>query len=141
VVTVQRILTLSLLALLAAMLSPAPTHADKDCSDFSSGHTSDGVTRIGNIFIGTSDSDTIIGTDGDDIINAGGDDDFICGRGGNDIINAGDGDDTVFGGDGNDIMNGGPGDDLLRGEDGHDIINGDGNDDCSGGSDDDIVNC
>jgi hypothetical protein len=141
-VPVHRVRLLTLLALLGVLLSAAPAYALQDCDGLSSGDTSDDVTRVGNIFLGTSDDDTIVGTSESDVINAGDGDDLICGRDGDDIINAEGGDDRVFGGDGNDILNGGPGENFLRGGDGSDIVNGGGSDaDCSGGSDPDIVNC
>ena len=106
---------------------------------------------------------TIVGTSGNDDLDATGADDVICGLGGNDhihvgggrdVVRAGDGNDTVevgagvghlvFGGSGRDTVlggyapdriHGGPGDDLLRGGAGVDVIQGDdGNDRIVGGS-------
>jgi Ca2+-binding RTX toxin-like protein len=72
---------------------------------------------------GTNGDDVIVGTAGDDIINAGGGNDTICGEGGNDLIHAGEGDDQMWGeafrddiligAPGTDDLNGGSGDDLL----------------------------
>lgn len=102
--------------------------------------------------VGTSQSDTIQGTPGDDVIVAfGGDDeinglggfDIICSGSGNDVIDGGDGDDEIWAGSGNDVIVGGEGDDLVKGSAGSDTIiegpgldylfGGRGNDDISGG--------
>jgi Ca2+-binding RTX toxin-like protein len=133
---------LGLLALLGVLLSVAPAYAAQDCDELSTDDTSDNVSRVGNIFLGTPEDDTIVGTSDSDVINAGDGDDLICGRDGDDVINAEGGDDRVYGGAGNDILNGGPGENRLRGGPGNDIVNGGGDDeDCSGGPDADIVNC
>jgi Ca2+-binding RTX toxin-like protein len=58
---------------------------------------------------------TIVGTDGNDVIQ---------GTEKSDVIWAGPGDDTVYGGLGNDIICGGPGDDLIHGGRGNDWIEG-----------------
>ena len=64
--------------------------------------------------------DTVIGTDGSDIMD---------GRSGNDILYAGLGDDNVSGGDGDDILYGEGGNDHLVGGDGNNILyGGDGTD-------------
>ena len=69
--------------------------------------------------------DTIIGTEGSDILNGGL---------GNDTINGGDGDDQLHGDDGNDTLNGEVGNDQLRGDDGDDTLaGGAGNDQLDGG--------
>lgn len=100
----------------------------------------------------TSDSDIILGTDGNDRIDAGDGDDVICagggvdriwGRNGNDIIlggenrdfiDAGDGDDLIFAGTGPDRVKLGDGDDHAFGEGGSDILRGGkGNDRLLGG--------
>jgi len=67
----------------------------------------------------TEEADQIIGTDGDDDIEA---------LGGNDEITAGDGDDTIAGGAGDDVIDAGDGDDRILWEagDGRDIIDGGG---------------
>jgi Ca2+-binding RTX toxin-like protein len=80
---------------------------------------------------------TIVGTDGDDVIQ---------GTEKADVIWAGPGDDTVYGGLGNDVVCGGAGDDLLHGGRGNDWLDGDagtdrvfgdlGDDHVSGGSGD-----
>ena len=101
---------------------------------------------------------TIIGTEGDDVIQGTPEDDVICGLGGNDIISGGDGDDVVYGGDGNDSIDGGNDDDTIYGGSGDDsvtggngtdtVFGGSGSDELSGsrgadmldgGSDDDVI--
>ncbi|MES2677610.1 MAG: calcium-binding protein, partial [Pseudomonadota bacterium] len=98
------------------------------------------------------------GTDGDDVINAGGTDDVIStGAGndnindvggnnainagvGNDIITSGYGNDAIDGADGDDVINAGSGDDVINGGEGNDIINGEeGNDIINAGRGDDII--
>ena len=59
---------------------------------------------------------TIVGTDGDDVIQ---------GTDKADVIWAGPGDDSVYGGLGNDVICGGAGDDLIRGGRGNDWLDGD----------------
>jgi len=88
--------------------------------------------------IGTSGSDQIEGTDGDDV---------ICTLGGADTVFAGDGNDIVLGGRGGDTLRagndadrvvGGKGNDVLFGDDGRDVILGKGGgDSLSGGHDSD----
>lgn len=101
---------------------------------------------------GTTGSDTIVGTIGNDVIHAvagndrvvgNGGDDLICGGEGNDRLASFDGLDRVDGGSGNDrvtaggendVLFGGPGDDRLNGEAGIDgFIGGAGDDQLRGG--------
>ena len=72
----------------------------------------------------TNGDDVILGTDGDDVINAGDGRDVICGRGGNDTINAGNGADTILGGDGDDTIQAGQGKDVVFAQDGDDFVSG-----------------
>jgi Ca2+-binding RTX toxin-like protein len=92
---------------------------------------------------GTNRSDTLVGTEGPDV---------ICAGNGTDVITAMGGDDVVFGGNGRDIIDGGPGDDELYGENGPDRLDGgtgddlldggNGRDSCAGGlGTNDLVNC
>jgi len=74
---------------------------------------------------GTNGADVILGTAGNDTINAGAGNDIVCGGAGNDTINGGAGNDMLFGQDGNDTINGGAGDDVLSGGAGNDTIHGD----------------
>ncbi len=93
---------------------------------------------------------TIVGTDGNDVLNATDGDDVIVGLDGTDRIYGGAGNDVICGGPGAPVLDdvdqwfetlsGGPGDDILYGEDGPDIVDGDeGSDVVRGGPDDDTV--
>ena len=89
----------------------------------------------------TEGDDVILGTDGDDVINALGGNDTICGLQGDDIIDAGDGFDSVFAGFGDDTVTGGAGNDLIVGSNGIDDLSGDaGNDRIRGGNGADALN-
>ncbi|HBL0731107.1 TPA: retention module-containing protein [Kluyvera ascorbata] len=94
----------------------------------------------GETIHGNSGNNTLVGTDGDDIIYGYGGNDDISGGAGNDIIYGGAGNDKLNGGDGNDILYGGDGNDELYGGNGNDILyGGDGNDKLYGGAGDDIL--
>ena len=92
---------------------------------------------------------TIVGTDGDDIIQGTWQADVIAGLGGNDtitglsgddVICGGVGDDTISGASGADTILGGPGNDTLAGDSQNDTIHGgDGDDDINGGPGDDTL--
>jgi uncharacterized repeat protein (TIGR01451 family) len=82
---------------------------------------------------GTTASDTLNGTSGDDIICGGNASDTINGLGGNDTIfgqngkdalNGSDGNDNVMGANGKDQVTGGIGTDMLRGGNAPDMLNG-----------------
>ena len=82
---------------------------------------------------GTTASDTLNGTSGDDIICGGNGSDTINGLGGNDTIfgqngrdalNGSDGNDNVMGANGKDQVTGGVGIDMLRGGNAPDVLNG-----------------
>ena len=98
---------------------------------------------------GTTSSQTLTGSNTNDLIDGGdgfdqlfglGGDDLIFGGDLNDFIVAGDGDDRVDGGDGEDSIFGGDGDDVLEGGIGDDqIIGGAGDDTLSAGNDTDIL--
>lgn len=74
--------------------------------------------------VGTSGSETLQGTSGDDVITGLGGQDVLYGRDGDDIICGGPGDDQLFGESDRDRLLGGPGDDVLDGGDGRDTCNG-----------------
>ena len=92
---------------------------------------------------------TIVGTNGDDVIEGTFEDDVIVGLGGNDVINGASGSDTICGGDGDDIINGQSQADTIFGEAGNDTITGAagadildgglGNDTITGDSQNDII--
>jgi Ca2+-binding RTX toxin-like protein len=101
------------------------------------GGFTDTLLSIENV-IGGDGNDSIIGTDGVNVLSGGAGNDHIEGLGGNDIINGGDGDDNeggmgsplgLIGGAGNDTINGDAGDDVIEGDAGADKMDGgDGND-------------
>ena len=93
-----------------------------------------------NIIVGTSNNDTLNGTNNADCILGRGGQDTINGNGGNDFISGGDGDDTLNGNDGNDVIFGGTGQDTLNGGNGNDSLNGgDGDDHLFGGPGNDTL--
>jgi len=93
--------------------------------------------------------DVIVGTDGNDEIEAGNGGYLILGLAGDDTIDGGNGPDCIVGGDGDDELNGGNGDDVIIGGPGNDEIDGghgddrlfggEGNDEIEGGHGDDVV--
>lgn len=105
---------------------------------------------------------TIIGTDGDDVIDTTGgvigdfdnpypplpvdpdifdNRDVVFGGGGNDTIRTGDDRDSVYGGAGDDTIDAGIDDDLIEGGAGNDSLTGnEGNDIIFGGAGDDVIN-
>ncbi len=92
-----------------------------------SAFTTTGVTTIS----GGGSADTILGSDGNDIIYS---------LAGADIINGNGGDDSIFAGSGNDKVTGGPGADTLNGQNGNDSLVGDEGDDALvGGADIDTL--
>jgi predicted outer membrane repeat protein len=68
----------------------------------------------------TSESNTLRGTQGNDIINGTSTNNIIQGGYGNDILRGGDGNDIIQGGEGNDVLIGGKGVDVLNGVGGND---------------------
>src|SRR5581483_6717925 len=99
-----------------------------------------GATCLGQpaTIVGTNGNDIINGTNGDDVIAGLGGDDTINGLGGNDTIHGGPGGDVIQGDAGNDVIYGDDGNDTLSGGDGQDrIYGGPGNDDLVGGAGDD----
>lgn len=69
-------------------------------------------------------NNTLIGLEGNDLINGGGGDDLLIGDLGNDILRGAAGNDRALGGPGNDALNGGEGDDFLAGDQGDDFFVG-----------------
>jgi Ca2+-binding RTX toxin-like protein len=61
----------------------------------------------------SNQSELILGTAGNDTINARGGNDCVLGGGGNDTLNGQAGDDVLIGGPGNDSFDGGPGTDIC----------------------------
>ena len=99
---------------------------------------------------GDGTANTIVGSDGSDILRGFGGDDTILGKPGDDCLTGDDDDDTVNGasgddfgdgGSGKDVMNAGSGDDAFQGRGGNDVINmGSGSDSGIGGGADDKIN-
>jgi len=114
-----------------------PSGTDAEC---------DGLTAT---IVGTDGDDVLEGTAGDDVIHGLGGNDTIRGLGGNDRICGGEGSDLLFGGAGDDIIYGfteddaiyfGPGDDLGFGGPGGDGLYGaEGNDELHGGEGNDTI--
>ncbi len=92
--------------------------------------------------VGTDGNDVIQGTEKSDVIWAGPGDDTVYGGLGNDVICGGAGDDLIHGGRGNDWIDGGAGTDRVFGDLGDDHVSGgSGNqDEVSGGLGIDTVN-
>ena len=100
-----------------------------------------------DVLEGTKDADVIVGLAGDDVIRGLSGDDIICGGPGNDHIIGGPGNDEIDGQGGSDLIEGGEGDDSLNGSGakatqgdlGDHIIGGPGNDYLNGGGGDDFL--
>lgn len=91
-------------------------------------------------FVGTNQSDTVTGTEFDDVIVSGAGSDIITAAAGDDLILAGNGDDTVDAGSGDDLVLAGNGDDTVDGGSGDDaILAGNGDDDIIGGLGSDLI--
>ncbi len=99
-----------------------------------SGETVTGTPNNDPALLGTEGNDTINARAGSDTIDASGGNDTVRGGIGSDVIDGGTGDDTVRGDDGFDSINGGIGNDMLSGNNGNDTVFGDdGHDQISGG--------
>jgi Ca2+-binding RTX toxin-like protein len=85
--------------------------------------TSAATGIVGNFIAANPASQTLNGTDFDDIILGGGGTDTINGGLGNDTLDGGTGGDTINGNDGNDVITGGAGNDTINGGAGSDLIN------------------
>ena len=84
----------------------------------------------GKVFVdGGEGDDTIIGSQGNDLLLGGQGNDSIRGEGGNDLITGAAGNDVLEGNAGHDILVGNQGDDLLRGDAGNDLLVGSEGDD------------
>ncbi|WP_241090048.1 calcium-binding protein [Pseudomonas viridiflava] len=87
---------------------------------------------------GSDIDETLSGTSGNDLIDAGAGDDTVNGGSGNDTLSGSAGADTLNGDGGNDLLQGGTGNDTLYGGDGNDVLDGGaGNDQLNGGDGDD----
>lgn len=84
---------------------------------------------------GTAGRDLLIARGGNNTINGNAGDDCLVGAGGSDTINGGSGSDVILGGNGDDTLLGGAGNDTINGQGGTNTINGgSGIDDCTNGS-------
>ncbi len=102
--------------------------------------TVDGVTDM-HVINGTSGTDVLSDTAGDDHIIAGDGADVIFTSSGSDIVDAGAGNDTVMALSGNATVNGGDGNDTIVGGSGNTVLNGgNGNDTITGGSGNEVLN-
>ncbi len=124
--------------------TPAPVN-DNDDDDAPAGDGPAGADD--DLVTLNSSGETIIGDDGDNLLEGGDGDDLIIGGGGDDTISGGAGDDTLIGGrdeddpdSGNDQISGGEGDDLIFGGGGDDtLFGGAGNDTIFGGDGNDFI--
>ncbi len=99
----------------------------------------DTLTNVQNA-IGSSQSDQLDGSAGDNTIWGGAGEDDISGKGGNDTLYGGLGNDELDGDDGDDVLWGESGDDDLSGDGGNDTVyGGTGNDQIAGDAGDDIL--
>ncbi len=94
--------------------------------------------RSDNPFVGIADAtafnfvtadNTVMGTNGADLLTGTAGADTIYGLGGNDLVYGYSGDDTLYGGDGDDVMHGNSGADVLYGGNGNDVLSGRADDD------------
>jgi len=120
--------------------------ADLTADNFVPRFDPSGVAAVGQIFIGTSFRDEIVGTVGGDEITTNGNADTVDGGFGDDIIDGGSGANRLDGGPGDDIITGsgrligGFNDDILTGDITNDTLDGDqGNDILNGGDGADIL--
>jgi Ca2+-binding RTX toxin-like protein len=88
----------------------AQDFAPPECAPIRSSLTS--IVYIG-ITSPTNASELVLGTAGNDTINAGGGSDCVLGGGGNDTLRGQTGNDVLIGGPGNDSFDGGPGTDIC----------------------------
>jgi len=98
-----------------------------------SGH-GEGSHGEGGVWIGTDGDDVLIAGGGPDSLSGMGGHDHLVGGGGPDVIDGGEGDDLLEGLGGPDVINGGEGDDILVGHGAPDVLSGgEGNDIIDGG--------
>ena len=124
-------------------ICPSPTASSPNPGPSSPGPSPTPGPR-GCTITGTADSETLEGTEEDDVICAGAGNDVIRGLGGDDTIFGDAGRDDIRGAGGDDEIHGGVGKDQIRGNDGNDEIDGDadndvivgaaGNDEIAGGA-------
>ena len=97
-------------------------------------------TNNDDVLGGTASANTIYGLQGNDIISGTASNDNLFGGAGKDTIRGGRGNDFIRGGAGDDILYGGRGRDVIKGGQGNDTIyGGRGADFLSGGAGDDVI--
>ena len=77
---------------------------------------------LSDTITGTNEDELLVGTEGGDTILGEGGDDILSGRAGNDQIFGGQGNDTLLGGEGDDTLEGGHGSDVFTGGEGSDTF-------------------
>ena len=82
------------------------------------------VNAPGIVLNGTTNADSLYGSNGADVINGLGGDDYIYGAAGGDTMLSGEGNDKLYGEAGNDTLDGGDGDDDVQGGLGSDVLFG-----------------
>ncbi|HYG47845.1 MAG TPA: calcium-binding protein [Allosphingosinicella sp.] len=82
-----------------------------------------GSAYVEQVYYSGSGSGTLLGSAGNNFLNAGTGNDSLDGRGGNDWLFGGGGDDQLVGGDGNDELDGWQGADAMAGGTGDDVYN------------------
>ncbi len=98
------------------------------------------IEGLGAPIVGTFKSETLTGTNGNDLIFAMGGSDKVVGNGGDDCIVGGAGSDKLIGNNGSDVILGGPGADTLEGNNGQDWLYGQADaDTLKGGGDNDSL--
>ncbi|HLL29765.1 MAG TPA: calcium-binding protein [Allosphingosinicella sp.] len=80
-----------------------------------------GSAYVEQIYYSGNGSGTLLGSDGNNFMNAGTGNDWLDGRGGNDWLFGGGGDDYLVGGAGNDELDGWQGNDTMIGGTGDDV--------------------
>ena len=98
------------------------------------GAAGDVINGVENL-VASAFNDTVVGSDGANLILAGAGADRVYALDGDDTLQGGAGDDTLYGQGGDDLVEGGSGNDLLFGQSGDDRLYGQGGDDTlAGGS-------
>lgn len=104
------------------------------------GQGKDTLINVENVIGSEKGSDSIIGSDLDNLLDGWGGNDKLWGGAGDDTLFGGDGNDHLRGGDDNDELYGGDGNDQLYGDVGDDILDGGaGNDQLRGGEGNDAL--
>jgi phospholipase/lecithinase/hemolysin len=93
------------------------------------GAFSEATLRADRVTLRGAGDQTVVGSQGSDLVFAGAGSDRVSGRGGNDVLFSGTGDDKVDAGNGHDLVAGGSGNDIIRGRGGSDLIAGNAGDD------------